>query len=254
VQRSTAQTSLPYPAFPSTIQASLRPDGDKLAITWYVEGARIEAPPLSLPDAPPQGSAQLGGAHSLPGVYDGFGVMVNSASPAYRLASRRKYKSSLVLAEAFEDGALPPLSTATGQVNAGLGSLTVREGGALALSPVFGVSSTLVIESDFEGDRDGCELVLSGPDLEALISVSGSGVVRDSSGKQLGVLSQAAGKIAFRLDLQDGNLKLRGSDSSESIVLSTASKRFVLSLESGAGADHVDYRRVLVRAAAAARK
>jgi hypothetical protein len=134
---------------------------------------------LSLPPAPPAGSARLGGERSLPGVYDGFGLMVGSSSPAYRLAARRKWKASLVIAEAFEDGALPPLSSAVGPVSASPGALSLESGGYLSLAPSFGLSSTLGLEADIEGDRASCELVLSNSDRERILSVSGKGEVRD---------------------------------------------------------------------------
>ena len=89
-RRSTASASIPVSTL--TIAARLKPDGDKLDISWSAEGERIAAPSLPLPPAPPEGSATIGGAGSVPGVYDAFGLMVASSPPLYRLAARREWK------------------------------------------------------------------------------------------------------------------------------------------------------------------
>jgi len=247
VQRSTGQAQIPLPRFPATLQASFSPEGDRLAVVWYAEGERIDSPLLALPPAPPAGSAQLGGAHSLPGVYDGFGMMVNSASPSYRLASRRKWKGSLVIAESFEDGALPPLSHASGPVSVDLGSLSLGSGAVVTLAPVFGIASTLIVEADTSGGGSSCDLVISNAEQDPIVTVSGSGEVRDGSGQSLGSIAAGGGRLAFRLDLLDGSLRLRGSDNLGTYSVATTAKRFLLSLGREGDGEAAVFERVLVR-------
>jgi hypothetical protein len=245
-QRSTAIS--PLPRFPLTIGASLKPEGDKLSISWNAEGERIEAPSLSLPPAPPEGSAQIGGPQSLPGVYDGFGLIAGGNSPSYRLASRRKWKASLIIAESFEDGVLPSLSTTSGGVSVSSGSLLLEPGGALTLEPSFGIASALVIEADIEGDRSSCALALSTPRGEHVLSVGGTGDVYDPSGKMAGILPSAEGRISFLMELKDGTIFLRGADGSDHVTVQSATNRFILSLKRDGGSGRAAFTRVLVRA------
>ena len=250
VQRSTGLAQFPFPHFPSTIQASFKPEGEKLTVRWQVEGVLIEAPPLDLPAAPPPGSARLGGSHSLPGIYDGFGLMVGSASPSYRLASRRRWKGSLIIAEAFEDGRLPPSSTAVGAVSAESGSLAIGAGGELTLEPAFPIAAKVIVESDIEGDIASCELVLSSLSHEPILAVRGSGEVLGPSGELLGSLAQPGGGIDFAVALQDGKLYIPGSKASEPrLAVATAAKRFFLSLRREGAGDEAAFKRVLVRTA-----
>jgi hypothetical protein len=245
-QRSTAVS--PIPRFPLTIAASLKPEGDMLSISWNAEGERIDAPSLPLPPTPPEGSAQIGGAQSLPGVYDGFGLLAGGNSPSYRLASRRKWKASLIIAESFEDGALPPLSSASGGVSASSGSLLLEPGGALALEPSFGIASAVVIEADIEGDRSSCAVVLSTPRGERVLSVGGTGDVDDPSGKTAGSLPSADGRISFLMELKNGTIVLRNAGGSNPVTLRSAANRFALSLKRDGGSGRAAFNRVLVRA------
>ena len=248
-QRSTAVSELPR--FPLTIEAILRPDGEKLTISWNAEGERIEAPSLSLPPPPPEGSAQIGGLQSLPGVYDGFGVIAGGASPAYRLAAQRKWKASLVIAESFEDGVLPPLSTASGDVSVLPGSLLLEPGAAIAFQPSFGNASAYIMEADIEGDRSSCAMVLSTPQGVRVLSVNGTGDVFNATGKFSGSLSFAAGRVSFSLEPKDGTIYLRGAEGSDPVALRSASTRFALSLKRDDGSGRAAIDRVLVRASSA---
>jgi hypothetical protein len=247
-QRSTALS--PLPKFPLTIEASLWPEDDKLSISWNAEGLRIDAPSLSLPQAPPAGSAQIGGAQSLPGVYDGFGIVVGGATPNYRLASRRKWKASSIIAEAFEDGLLPPLSARSGGVFVSPGALLLDPGGELTLGPSFGIASALVIEADIEGDRSSCALSLSTPRGERLFSIGGAGEVYDSSGEPADLRFSAVGRIAFIMEQKDGRVILRGSDGSNPVIIRSSANLFVLSLKRDGGSGRAAFTRVLVRASA----
>ncbi len=248
-QRSTALSVLPR--FPLTIEAILKPDGDRLSISWNAEGESIEAPSISLPPPPPEGSAQIGGPLSLPGVYDGFGIISGGASPSYRLASRRKWKAALVVAESFEDGVLPPLATASGSVSALPGSLLLEPGAAIALEPSFGNASAYIMEADIEGDRPSCAMVLSTPQGDRVLSVNGTGDVFDATGKVAGSLAFAAGRVAFSLEPKDGTIYLRGAEGSDPVALRIASTRFALSLRRDGGSGRATFDRVLVRASSA---
>jgi hypothetical protein len=248
VLRSTAASPLPrFPQEPLTLEASFRPEGDKLFVSWHAEGERIEAPPLALPPAPPEGSARLGGEQSLPGVYDGFGLMVDSSSPSYRLASRRKWRGSLIAAESFEDGALPPLSVASGPAKVAQSSLVLEPGGSLTLQPAFALASSILVEADIEGDVASCLLVLSSADHGRILSVNGRGEVRDASGSSLGSLEPLPGRLAFLVDVSEGALHLRGAEGRGPIDAATSAKRFLLSLEREAGTGSAAFDRLLLR-------
>ncbi len=213
-----------------TIAARLRPDGDKLDITWSAEGERLQAPSLPLPPAPPNGGATLGGPGSVKGVYDGFGLMIASSPPLYRLAERRAWKASLVLAEGFEDGALPPLSTAVGEVSAASGQLVLQPGASLTLAPDFSVSSSVVVEVDVEGDQAAAFLVFTDRENVPVFSISGTGNVVDPTGARFGSIDAAGGHIAFSLELKSGSLYMRGAGGKASFLVSSSVKRLVISL------------------------
>lgn len=246
VERSSAQTQLPR--FPLTLVAVLWPVGDKLEISWSADGERIDSPPLPLPASPPEGSARLGGAQSLAGVYSGFGLIVGSSPPSYRLAMRHKWKLSLILAEAFEDAILPPLSTPVGGVSVTHGALQLEPGASLALGPAFPINSVTYIEADVAGDRSSCLVTLSSADRAPILSVRGTGEVIDPSGKVAGSLGDQGGRVAFTLEAREGSLFVRGSDAANPIVLPGAAKRFVLSLQRSGGSDRAVFERVLARA------
>jgi hypothetical protein len=242
--------ALPMPRKPLTLEAVLEPDGERLTIAWRAEGERIDAPSLPLPPAPPAGSATLGGPGSLPGVYDGFGLMAGSSSPTYRLAARRRWKASLLIAESFEDGALPALAAAKGGVSAASGALELEPGGSLLLAPAFGIASTLVIEADIEGDRASCALVLSSAEGDRVLAVGGDGEVSSASGKKAGRIDTSGGRIAISLEPKDGTLLLRGADGGAPIAVAAAAKRFAISLERSGGSGRAAFARVLVRSSA----
>jgi hypothetical protein len=248
--RSTAQSAAFR--FPMTLEAYLKPDGDKLKITWWAEGERIEAPSLPLTPPPPPGGAQLGGAQSLPGVYDGFALRIGSPSPSYRLASRRKYKAALVIAEAFEDQALPPKSLPAGSVSAASGALALEPGSALSLSPAFDLSQPLLVEADAQGEASSLSAAVSTEAGDRLLGFAWSGEVSGPGGEILGRAGPAGLRLAFSLELKDGRVYLRGPEASFSVAAPAGAKRFLLSLErkaGGAGTAAVD--RILARSSSA---
>jgi hypothetical protein len=245
-QRSTALS--PIQRFPLTLEAVLEPEGDRLSISWNAEGERIRAPSMDLPPSPPEGSAQLGGAQSLSGVYDGFGMIVGGASPSYRLASRRKWKASLVVAESFEDGTLPLRSTASAGVSASAGHLVFGPDAKIVLEPSFGAASTYVIEADIEGDRSSCSVALSNPRDEAVLSVGGTGAVFGPAGKPVGSIPITDGRISFSLEPKDGKIFLRGAEGSDPIAIPSSARLLALSLRRDGGSGMAVFDRVLVRA------
>jgi hypothetical protein len=232
VQRSTAYATIS--SFPLTLEAIFVPDGTMLDIRWVAEGERLASPSLPLPSAPPDGSAQLGGPESLAGVYDGFGLMVGSAAPSYRLASKRAWKNTLVLAEAFEDAAVPPGSSVKGPISLDFGFLELGPGSSLALPPSFGFASPLVVEADMAGDYGTCSLVFSTVAGDRVFSIGATGEVADASGKRIGALPAADGRLALTLELKGDSLYLRSEGGSSRVVLRLAAKHLVLSLERAA--------------------
>jgi len=111
--RSDAAVGIEDAELPRTIVVCVRPEAERSLVSWNVEGERIEAEDLPPLPAPPAGSALLGGAGSLAGVYDAFGLMSPAgpsrplAPASYRLASRRKWKGSLTLAEGLRTARCP---------------------------------------------------------------------------------------------------------------------------------------------------
>ncbi|GEM_PF-1642771 len=243
--RSTASNSIP--GSPLTIAAIFRPDGDRLAISWSAEGERINAPSLPLPSAPPDGSATLGGPGSISGVYDGFGLLSGASLPLYRLAAWRQWKTSLIIAESFEDGALPPQSTPAGGVSAASGALELKPGGSLTLAPAFAISSALVVEADVEGDQASCSMAFSTPEGSRVFSVGGTGNIEDAAGKTVGSIDVVGGRIAITLEPKDGSLYITGTEAKEAVAVPSPARRFVLSLERTGGTGEAAFGRVLVR-------
>jgi hypothetical protein len=252
--RSVALSAIPRG--PLTLEAIFSPVGDELSISWRAEGVRIEAPSLPLPSAPPSGSATLGGSLSLSGVYDGFGVLIPGASsaypsPTYRLASRRKWKSSLVMAEGFEDGVLPASSTASGSVSLSSSGLTLDKGASLALSPNLDIGAGLVVEAGIEDSSAGGRLDFSTPDGERAFEVSGAGTVSDASGKVLGTIPVSDASVGFSLELRDGGPYLIGSGEKSGLGIPGSAKRLILSLRQE-GTVQAVFTRILVRSASSA--
>ncbi len=222
----------PLPQGPLTLEALFKPEGDELAISWRAEGERIEAPSLPLPSAPPAGSATLGGVGSLPGVYDGFGLMVAGASstypsPTYRLASRRLYKSSLIIAEGFDDEAEQPSS--------------------IVLSPAFGIGAGVAVEAGIEGDRAGCLLEFSTPEGEKVFTVRGTGEVLDAAVHAIGSIPVSGAKLAFSLEQREGRVFLLAPGKAASLAIPGTDKRFSLTLKREGGATSAFFDRILVR-------
>jgi hypothetical protein len=252
-QRSLASSSIPRG--PLTLEAVLRPEGDSLSITWHAEGERIDAPSLSLPSAPPAGSATLGGAGSLPGVYDGFGLMVPGASssypsPTFRLASRRQWKSSLIIAEGFEDGTPPPSSSTAGSATFTPRGLLLKGSASIVLSPAFSLGSGLAIEVGTEGDRGSFLIDFLNGDGKRAFAVRGTGEILDASGKVLDSLSASGASIIFTLEQRDGGLLVIGSGGTPACAIPGSARRFTLSLEEESEASQTLVNRVLVRSSA----
>jgi len=254
-QRSVASSVIPQS--PLTLEAVFTPDGDKLDIAWRAEGVLLNAPSIDLPGSPPSGSATLGGSGSLAGVYDAFGLMVPTASssyplPTYRLAARRAWKSSLVLAESFENG-LPPHSAfssvdGTGPSTSPSG-LLLAPASSVSLTPSFGIGSGLVVEADVQGDRSFCLLNFSIPDGGRVFAVSGTGQVIDAAGSPLGAFDVSGTKLRFSIEQRGGALSLVGGRST--VRIPSVAKQYQLSLkhESG-GSGNALVNDVLVRSSA----
>jgi hypothetical protein len=252
-QRSLASSSIPRGSL--TLEAVLRPEGDSLSITWYAEGERIDAPSLPLPSAPPAGSATLGGAGSLSGVYDGFGLMEPGTSssypsPAFRLASRRQWKSSLIIAEGFEDGVLPSSSRTSGSVAFVPRGLALKGPSSITLGPDFSLGSGLAIEVGTEGDRDFFLIDFLDGDGKRAFALRGTGEVLAASGNAVGSLTAPGGRISFSLEERDGRLCVIGNGGASSCVVPGSVRRFTLSLKQEREASQAIVNRVLVRSSA----
>jgi hypothetical protein len=253
-RQSVAAASLPQS--PLTLEAVLTPDGDKLDIAWRAEGELIEAPSLDLPSAPPAGSATIGGAGSLPGVYDGFGLMVPGSSgaypsPTYRLASRRKWKSSLILAESFEDGVAPASSSSAGKVAFSASGLSLEPSSSLTLAPSFGIGSGLVAEAEFSGDRPSSLLAFSLPGGDRAFAVRATGEVLDASGVSLGSVSAKGAKLSLSIEQRDDTVFIVGSGG-QTVSFACSAKQLSLSISREAGgAGSAVVGKVILRSASA---
>jgi hypothetical protein len=229
--RATAASSLPASAV--TLQASLWPKGEELAIAWRADGQLLSSPSLSLPSAPPSGNAILGGKNSMPGVYDGFGLVVGGSVPTYRYAARRAWKGSLILAESFEDNRLPGQATAVGGVRAVDGALALDASSGLTLSQAFSIGSGLFIEADIGGDIPSFTLGFSDANGKRLFAILGSGDVVNSSGKRLGAINIDKGKLSVSLKAGEGSALLSSSSEKATIGLPSIDGTMKLSLERG---------------------
>ena len=163
------------------------------------------------------------------------------------IPNRKSFGVTIVVGESFEDGALPPLSAARGAVSISSGSLLLGPGGALTLGPSFGIDSAIIVEADVDGDRSSCSVVLATPERGRVLSVGGTGDVGDFSGKTVGSIASANGRVAFSVEFKDGELYLRGASGSRPIVMRCAVKRFTLSLERAGGSGRASFDRILVR-------
>ncbi len=244
IQRSAAPDAIP--ASPLTLQGSFSPSGDRLEIRWYAEGEPLAAPSMPLPPPPGAGSATLGGALSLAGVYDGFGLSAGAPPPAYRLAARRKWKSSLIYAEGFEDGKPPAPSAAGGGAAASPGAIALERGASLSLVPSFEPGDGVAIEATLIGDRASARLVFSEPGGAALFSVRGSGEVEDATGAVLGALDLGPERATLSISASEGGFSLLSGDRGGVFVPSTASA-LQLSLARAEGGGALSVGRVLVR-------
>jgi hypothetical protein len=202
ILQSTGASAVPRA--PMTLEAVFRPEGERLAIEWRAEGERIESPSVPLPPAPPVGGAAIGGPLSLPGVYDGLGLSSGPPSPAFRLASRRKWKASIILAEGFEDGRLPRLSVASGAASVVSGSLALGPGASLALDPGIDPAAGAVLEASMSGDRASARLDFAFPSGERAFSVTGEGEVLGPDGARLGVVEARSGRLSIGLSASEG--------------------------------------------------
>jgi len=248
IQRSAASDAVPPSAL--TLQASFVPSGDLLDIRWYAEGERIASPSMPLPPPSGPGGAVLGGAGSLKGVYDGFGLSAGSPSPSYRLAARRKWKSALIYAEGFEDGNLPALSEAAVGASVGAGVLALESGAALSLIPSFDPGDGVAIEASLIGDRASARFVFSKPDGAALFSIRGTGEVEDASGKLLGVLDFGNPRISLSIASSEEGFALR-SGTGDPVLAPTDGAGLALSLARAGGLDALSVERILVRQSSA---
>jgi hypothetical protein len=243
-QRSTALSAIPHTA--CTLEAVFKPSGTILGIAWTAEGERIAAPSMPLPPQAPAGGAELGGPGSLVGIYDGFGLSSGSQSPAFKLAARRKWKSSLILAESFEDGRIPSSITVSGAVTATQGLLDLGPGSEISFASSFDPAEACVIEASMTGDRASAHLVLSGGDGKTIFSIRGTGEVEDASGKLLGSISGKA-RLSFTLSDSDSGVSLRAGDKTVSLSLPTIPNNVSLSLKRTEGTGSLSLDTILVR-------
>jgi hypothetical protein len=244
--KSVAASAIPQS--PLTLEAVLTPNGDKLDIAWRAEGKYIEAPSIDLVAAPPAGDASLGGAGSLAGVYDGFGLMLptssNAYSPTFRLAARRAWKSALVLAESFETG-LPEKAVVAGTAAADISGLSLAVDSSVALSNALTLGSGLVVSASIQGDRAASCLSFSDGAAVAF-EVSGTGLVTGADGASLGSVGQTASGLQFSLSPNGGALTVAGSESS--VKLPSAAKHYQITFKHKAeGSGSVRITDLLVR-------
>jgi hypothetical protein len=202
------------PALPSgaiTLIASFKPEGDKLGLAWIIEGRRFASSPLPL--SPQKGYAIMGGAGSLPCIFDDFGLMGQSPlPPAYRYAERRRWKSGLVAAEAFEDGLLPVSATVAGGAKAVRGGVELPTGSSVAFSPAFPLDRPMAIETQLSGDTASASLVLASEGGALMASFLGNGEIHGPTGAKIGDLGIADGRLSFVLKQGQGSIQVFDQD------------------------------------------
>lgn len=242
IRRSAASDAIPIS--PLTLHVSFVPTGERLVVRWYADGERITLPSMPLPPPPGPGGAIVGGPLSLAGVYDGFGLSVGSVSPSYRLAARRRWRSSLIYAEGFENGALPGAST--DGVGATAEGLALESGALLPLIRSFEPGEGVAIEASFVGDRSSARLIFARPGGAALFSVGGTGRVEDASGAAIGVVSVGSSPLSFTVAASEKGVVLRGV-AGDTVVAPGGSAELGLSVSRAQGASQLSLDRILVR-------
>jgi hypothetical protein len=219
--RSYAAQTLPLS--PRTIVVCLRPGAESTLVSWNFEGEPVEAENLPPLPVPPAGDAALGGPGSVPGVYDAFGLMSPSgparplAPASYRLAMRRRWKSTLYLAEGFEDGLLPPQATAEGGLSPAVGSLRLEGAASVGFAAALRGDRPFVVEAELSGDLHSVVLALARQGGAPLFSVNGEGEVFAADGKRLGALADQGAKLALLATPSRGSLLVSGLDGKNAI-------------------------------------
>jgi hypothetical protein len=240
---------------PHTLVATIRPGATETLVTWNVDGARVDAPSLLPLPNPPAGSAIIGGSGSLPGVYDAFGLMGATgpsrpiAPPSYRLASRRSFKSSIAIAEGFEEGILPPGAVATGNATASYGAILLAEGASVDFGSVSKLDKPLRAEADLVGEAARFSLAFKDKAGKQLFSVGGGGDVFDGEGRLRGRIPAAEGRLAFIVVPGRGGFAVSAPDGRDGVAIEAENPLipFSISALASAGGDPIALSRLLAR-------
>jgi hypothetical protein len=202
---------------------------------------------------PPQGHALLGGPGSLLGVYDAFGLMSPLAPASFRLASSRKWKTTL--AEAFEEGLIPTQAVTKGNVTGSVGSVVFQGASSLTFGAALSLERPLLIEANMSGDLSALSLSVDGRSGGRLFSVSGEGALRDGKGGSLGSIPAADGKISFLFSSSGGDVLISspGKRGAFTIKAESLSGPYALSFARTDVEGSSAISRVLVREASATR-
>ena len=232
---------------------SFEPANDKFSIVWSIEGSRRDAPALPARAFSPTDVARLGGPGSLAGIYDEFAISDDSQGrpPFFLAAALRAWKSGLFIGEGFEGRGLPADTVARGSVTAAPGRLTLAGGSRLEFAKDLPLARPLCLEASYEGSRSGMEVEFSGTDGR-LVSVNGSGEIRDAEGNLKGLLRPIeAGKLAIIVRATPEGLEIapEGGLPAAAISLGGSPTTLKVALCDAAAADAVRVTTFLVRSA-----
>jgi len=249
--RSAAVSALP--PGPVTLAAILTPAEGRLGIVWIADGERILAPSLPLPSPPSSGGASLGGPGSLPGIYDGFGLISNGAPPPlYRLEERRRWKGDLVLAEGFETGELPQGFASSGPASFTARGLSLGPGASLTMTQQVRLDRARLVEVEYDGASSAALLDIVGAGGERLATVTAAGELLDGQGKRFGYLRLLPGILRFSLSAENGGLLFSPAGGGpEQRLPGISEARVSLGLRNGSRSEAIRLTHVLVRSAGA---
>lgn len=213
----------------------ISPENGRYRILWSLDGQTSEASSLPASSLPAQVSSILGGAASLPGVWDEFAAYDSAkGSPAlFFAAAARAWRKDLILAEGFEAQALPASASLSGRATAGSRRLVLSPGASLVFSPVLTLARPLSFSLAWDPASAPPSLDFLDEDKALLFRVSALGKVSLGDGSPAGsVTAPEKGVLAFTLRSNGGSFEIAAKDSllSSRFTLASAPSSAVLSL------------------------
>lgn len=233
--RHRSSSSLRFVGGLLNLALDLNPEDGRYSILWSLDGQASAAPTLPAASLPAQVSSILGGAGSLPGVWDEFAAY-NSAkgSPAlFYAAAARAWRKDLILAEGFEAQALPAAATLSGKATTGSRRLVLSPESSLGFSSLLPLARPLSFSLAWDPASPPPSLDFLDEGRALLFRVSALGKVSLADGSSVGsVTAQENGLLAFTLRSNGASFEIAAKDSllSSRFTLASAPASAILSL------------------------